>query len=330
MVSVAIRGKQEQETNEVERPASFVKSQLVLFQSRKKFAFLYCLATVTGLFCLPGVLGELSSSSPDVLTIVRMTLPLPLASLLVTAGTYILNDLVDADLDRANGKKRPIPSGLVSKKQARIFVVLAFGTAVLLTAITFRPASLIVLSLMLVIGIAYSAPKAALMKRFVIKTSSIAIFYILCALLGMTSAYSLDLAINNPILVTSVFLTLALMVFISSTLNDMGDIDGDKAAGRRTIPIVIGKDSTLKLTTILAASILAVTWIFYGAVLVTGHEGSLVTTITTTIIALIVMMTLCRMRSGQRDAEFMRRQHKKLFPFQMAVHPCLVIGFLLL
>jgi len=330
MVSVAIRGKQEQETNEVRRPASFVRSQLVLFQSRRKFALLYCLATVTGLFCLPGVLDELSSSSPDVFTIVRMTLPLPLASLLVTAGTYILNDLVDSDLDRANGKKRPIPSGLVSKEQARIFVVLAFGTAVLLTAITFRPASLIVLSLMLVIGVAYSAPKAALMKRFVIKTSSIAIFYILCALLGMTSAYSLDLAINNPIIVTSVFLTLALMVFISSTLNDMGDIEGDKAAGRRTIPIVIGKDSTLKLTTILAASILAVTWISYCAVLASGHEGSLVTTITTTIIALIVMMTLCRMRRGQRDAEFMRRQHKKLFPFQMAVHPCLVIGFFML
>jgi len=332
MITVAINGKQEQEqqTNGVRKKTSFVRSQLVLFQSRKKFAFLYCLATVTGLFCLPGVLSELSSSGPDLLTIVRMTLPLPLSSLLVTAGTYILNDLVDVDLDRANGKKRPIPSGLASKKQARIFVVLAFGMAVLITAITLRPASLIVLSLMLVIGIAYSAPKVALMKRFMIKTSSIAIFYILCALLGMTSAYSLDLAINNPILVTSVFLTLALMVFISSTLNDMGDIDGDKAVGRRTIPIVIGKDGTLKLTTILAASILALTWIFYGAILVTGNEGSLVTTITTTVIALIVMMTLCRMRHGQRNAEFMRRQHKKLFPFQMAVHPCLVIGFFML
>jgi geranylgeranylglycerol-phosphate geranylgeranyltransferase len=329
MVSVAISGKQHQETNEA-KALSFAKSQLVLFQSRKKFAFLYCLATVTGLFCLPGVLGELSSPTPDLLTIVRATLPLPIASLLVTAGTYILNDLADADLDKANGKKRPIPSGLVSKKQARIFVMLAFGTAVLLTVITFRPTSLVVLSAMLVIGIAYSMPKIALMKRFVIKTLSIAVFYILCALLGMTSTYSLDLAINNPLVVASVFLTLALMVFISSTLNDMGDTDGDRAAGRRTIPIVIGKDSTLKLTTILAASILAVTWIFYGAGRASGSEGSIVTTITTTVIALVVMMTLCRMRRGLHETEFMRKQHKKLFPFQMAIHPSLVIGTLML
>jgi geranylgeranylglycerol-phosphate geranylgeranyltransferase len=261
---------------------------------------------------------------------VRATLPLPIASLLVTAGTYILNDLVDADLDRANGKKRPIPSGLVSEKQARIFVVLAFGTAVLLTTITFRPTSLIVLSAMLVIGIAYSMPKIALMKRFVIKTLSIAVFYILCALLGMTSVYSLDLAINNPLVVASVFLTLALMVFISSTLNDMGDTDGDRAAGRRTMPIVMGKDGTLKLSIILASSILAVTWIFYGAGLATGSEGSLVTATATTGIALIVMMTLFRMRRGLQEAEFTRKQHKRLFPFQMAIHPCLVIGILML
>ena len=330
MVLVAISGEKGQQIDEARKSVSFAKSQLALFQSRKKFAFLYGLATVTGLFCLPGVFGALSSPNPDLLNILRMTLPLPLATLLVTVGTYILNDLVDADLDRANGKKRPIPSGLVSKRQAWIFVLLTFGTAAILTMITFRPISIIVVSLMLVIGISYSAPKIALMKRFIVKTSSIATFYILCSLLGMTSAYNLDSAINNPIVVASVFLTLALMVFISSTLNDMGDIDGDKAIGRRTIPIVIGKDNTLKLTTILAAGILAMTWIFYGAAMTTGREGSLITAITTSIIAVVVMVTLHGMRHGLKDAEFMRRQHAKLFPFQMAVHPCLVIGTLML
>src|SRR5216117_976765 len=203
MALVAVPGEKDHPINEAKKPVSLAKSQLVLFQSRKKFAFLYGLATVTGLFCLPGVFGALSSSNPD--------------------------------LYRANGKKRPIPSGLVSKRQAWIFVVLTFGTAAILTMITFRPISMIVVSLMLVIGISYSAPKITLMKRFIVKTSSIATFYLLCSLLGMTSAYNLDSATNNPIVVASVFLTLPLMVFISSTLNDMGDIDGDKAIGRRTI-----------------------------------------------------------------------------------------------
>jgi len=320
MRSLTIRGKQ-RKTNQT--PVSFARSQLVLFQSRKKFAFLYCLATVTGLFCIPGVLSALSSPNPNFLAIIRMTLPLPLASLLVTAGTYVMNDLVDADLDRVNGKKRPIPSGLVSKRQAQAFVAFTFGAAVLLTMSTFRPISLIIMTLMLAIGVAYSAPKIALMKRFLIKTVSIAIFYSLCALLGMTSSYNLGLAMESPVLVTNVLLTLAIMVFISSTLNDMGDLDGDKNAGRRTIPIVIGKDNTIKLTMILATTVLIETWGFYGAASITGH-GSPVTAVTTTVIALIVLMTLRRMRKGFQNAEFMRSQHKKLFPLQMAIHPSLI------
>src|SRR5690606_34385003 len=98
MMSLPTNGKQNQTANEVQ--LSFPRSQLVLFQSRKKFALLYCLATVTGLFCVPGVLGSLSSPDSDLMTIILMTLPLPFASLLVTAGTYIMNDLIDADLDR--------------------------------------------------------------------------------------------------------------------------------------------------------------------------------------------------------------------------------------
>jgi geranylgeranylglycerol-phosphate geranylgeranyltransferase len=325
MMSLTIRGKQKHATNGAQ--VSFAKSQLVLFQSRKKFALLYCLATVTGLFCIPGVMGALSSPNPNFMVIVQMTLPLPLASLLVTAGTYIMNDLVDADLDRANGKKRPIPSGLVTRRQAWAFVALAFGVAILLTAMTQRPISMIILSLMLAIGITYSMPKVALMKRFVIKTVSIAAFYMLCALFGMTSTYNFDLAITSPVLVIGVLLTLALMVFISSTLNDMGDVDGDKAAGRRTIPIVIGKDNTIKLAIGLAAGVLAMTWAFYGTALAAG-QGSLFSTIVTTSIALVLLTTLGRMRKGFQDAGLMRSHHKKLFPLQMAMHPSLITGAL--
>lgn len=327
MTSLSILGKQKHTTNEGQ--LSFPRSQLVLFQSRKKFALLYCLATVTGLFCIPGVLDASSSPNPDFVTILQMTLPLPLASLLVTAGTYIMNDLEDADLDRANGKKRPIPSGQVSKTQAWTFVLLAFGVAILLVALTGKPIGLVIVTLMLAIGITYSMPKIALMKRFVIKTVSIACFYMLCALLGMTSAYNLDIAMENPVLVIGVLLTLALMVFISSTLNDMGDVDGDKAAGRRTIPIVIGKDNTIKLTMGLAAGVLAVTWIFYVAGLPAGHS-SLFSTITTSIIASVVFTTLARIKKGFQNAEFMRSQHKKLFPLQMAMHPSIIIGVVMI
>lgn len=325
MTTLATRGKQVEEKSEA--PSSFARSQLILFQSRKKFAFLYCLATVTGLFCLPGVVDALLSPDHEFLVIVQMTLTLPIASLLATVGIYIMNDLVDVDLDKANGKNRPLSSGLVSKKQGWAFVLSTFVAAVLLTMITFRPISLIIMVLMLAIGIAYSAPKIALMKRFVIKTVSIAIFYILCALLGLTSAFNLDLALQNPLLVANVLLTLAIMVFVSSTLNDMGDIWGDKDAGRRTIPIVIGEDYTIKLTIILATAILVETWGFYGAVLIMGDRNPVtpVTSVTTSVIALIVLMTLRKMRKAIKNPEFVRSQHKKLFPLQLAIHASLIV-----
>jgi len=325
MLSFTTRGKQNQTTKETR--ISFARSQLILFQSRKKFALLYCLATMTGLFCLPGVIGALSLPNPNFIAIMQMTLPLPLASLLVTAGTYIMNDLVDADLDRANGKKRPITSGLVSRRQAWIFVALAFGTAVLLTTATLRPVSIIILVLMLTLGITYSMPRIALMKRFIIKTMSIAAFYVLCALLGMTSAYNFDLTIQSPMLVAGVVLTLTMMVFISSTLNDMGDVDGDKAAGRRTIPIVIGKENTVKLAMGLAAGVLVAAWFFYVAALAVGHSNPS-TALTTSAIALIIIKTLGRMKDGFHNAELLRSQHKKLFPLQMAIHPSMVVGML--
>jgi len=324
MSNITIPGNRKQDSNLAKTLISFAKSQLILFHSRKKFAFLYCLATVSGLFGIPGVLA--ATSDVDISTIARNTLPLPIASLLVTAGTYILNDLVDVDLDRANRKKRPIPSGTVSKKQAGIFVLLTFGTAIVLTTITFSLISITILTLMLLIGTAYSAPKIALMRRFVIKTASIASFYILCALLGITSTYNIDIAIDRPAQVASILLTLALMVFISSTLNDLGDIAGDKVAKRRTIPIVIGEERTIRLTLILAASVLCVIWAFYAASLARVHEASTLSAFTTTAITLIVMSTLLRMRKGLPNAQFMRKQHQKLFPLQMALHPSLILG----
>jgi geranylgeranylglycerol-phosphate geranylgeranyltransferase len=37
---------------------------------------------------------------------------------------------------------------------------------------------------------------------------------------------------------------LALMAFVTSPLNDLGDMKGDREAGGRTIPIVLGKKNT--------------------------------------------------------------------------------------
>ncbi len=41
------------------------------------------------------------------------------------------------------------------------------------------------------------------------------------------------------------------MVYVTSPLNDLGDVSGDKEAGKRKIPIVIGKRSIVTLSILI-------------------------------------------------------------------------------
>lgn len=326
MMRFTSNGNQRQEVRS--KQTSFAKSQWVLFQSRKKWGILYSLATVTGLFFMPGVLDAVGSEA-GMLAVFLKALPLPAISFLITVGMFVLNDFVDADLDRANGKKRPIPSGLVSKRQAWTFIISTNAAALLLSVITFNPISFLIVALMLAIGIMYSAPKIALMKRFVVKTVTIAIYYCLCAVLGITS-YGLDLALDNPVILIHTLSMLAIMIFISSTLNDLGDVDGDRAAGRRTVPIVIGKDNTIKLSMILATCMLPVTWTLYGLAAVSGGHGIIITAVLSSLFAVVVASKMAAMRRGLQDMESMRKHHKKLFPLNLVLQSNLVVGGLVL
>jgi geranylgeranylglycerol-phosphate geranylgeranyltransferase len=309
-----------------ERGVSFIRSQLILFQSRKKFGLLYSLATVAGLFCIPGVLNAMGSET-SAIALVQGIAPLPLVSLLVAVGMYILNDLVDADLDRANGKKRPLPSGLVSKRQAKSFILMTNGTAVVLSIITFNPASMMIVGAMLVIGILYSAPRIALMKRFVIKNAAIAMFYMLCALLGITSSYGIGLATSSPVVPVHVMAVFGIMIFVGSIVNDLGDIKGDRAEGRRTVPIVIGAEKTTKILMMMLASMPMISWILY----VLPPGTSIFTASAVSILSLLALMRVRAMRKGSEtiDAEFMRQQHKKWFPLHMVLQSSLVLAALL-
>jgi 4-hydroxybenzoate polyprenyltransferase len=303
---------------------SFLRSQLALLQSRKKWGLLYSLATVAGLFCIPGVAGSVASET-EIPLLAQRILPLPFISLLIATGMYILNDLVDSDLDRANGKKRPIPSGVVSKNQAWVFILWTNALAVLLSIVTFNIMSVIMVVPMLAIGSLYSAPRVALADKFVIKTLSIAVFYMLCAVLGITSSYGIELAAASPVVPIYAMLMLGMMIFISSVFNDLGDVKGDKAAGRRTIPIVIGRTNTVKMSMALVSTMAAISWATFAV----GETG-LITAILTSSFSLIVAIRMTKSLKGLDDMEFMRKEHKKIFPLHLILQSSLVIGILLI
>lgn len=327
--SVSSRGIQGIEDNTRARAeASFLRSQIILFNSRKKHGLLYSVATAAGIFCIPGILNIIGSET-DIQLLIQRILLAPLVTFMIAVGMYILNDLLDADVDKVNLKNRPIPSGRVSKKQAWTFIMLTNGAALGILISTLPIASVIFVIPMMLIGILYSTPKRiALMNRFVIKNVAIALFYMLCSMLGVTSSYGIELAINNPIVTIHTITMSGIMIFVGSTINDLGDIKGDKAAGRRTIPIVLGGENTVRVLIILLVSMPVTSWMLY--VTFVEHD-SISTMVTPTAITIVASLALLRMANIQKvfeDMKLMREQHKKWFPLYMVLQLGMVGSFL--
>src|SRR5215211_90918 len=318
-----------QQNNKARDLASFFRSQLILFNSRKKHGILYSVATAAGLFCIPGILSVMGSET-EVQLLIQRTIPLPFITLLITVGMFILNDLVDADLDKANSKNRPIPSGVVSKKQAWSFIILTNVAAVAMLMLIVTVASTILVIPMIIIGILYSMPKRiAFMNRFLLKNISIAVFYVLCIMLGISASYGIDLAINNPIIPIHMMAVSGIMIFVGSIVNDLGDTKGDKAAGRRTIPIVLGGENTIKMLIILLGSMPAISWILYGVLFVEHDTRSIITPIAVTIVASLALLRMTIIERVFEDMKLIREQHKKWFPLYMLLQSGIVVASLL-
>lgn len=318
------RCKQQNTQSRAQGSSSFFWSQLILFNSRRKHGLLYSVATAAGLFCIPGILSIMGSETEIELQIQRTILP-PFITIMIAVGMYILNDVVDADVDKANSKNRPIASGLVSKKQAWSFIILTNGAALGMVVVTLDLTSIILVVSMMLIGILYSAPRIALMSRFVLKNMAIAVFYMLCTLLGITSTYGMDLAINNPIVPIHTMAISGVMIFVGSIVNDLGDVKGDKEGGRRTIPIVLGGENTIKMLVILLLIMPVISWMIYWTFV--GHDTiTLFTPIAVTIVASLALLRMASIRKVFEDMQLMRYQHKKWFPLYIVLQTGLVVG----
>jgi geranylgeranylglycerol-phosphate geranylgeranyltransferase len=338
-----------------------LRSQIILFNSRKKWGLLFALATISGLFCVPvgldQILNNPSASLKGAILISKIGL-LPISTLLIITGMYVFNDLIDADLDRMNGKtKRPIPSGNVSKRDALIFVITINLIGISIPLFTGNMIGILFTSIIALIGVLYSVPKISLKDKFVIKTCAIAIA-MMCSLLVGSSIY-LDeyfkIGINGLIyddyhpptqaqlllLLFPIFsgLMLALMVFVTSPLNDLGDIRGDKDAGRRTIPIVIGKENTVRLSILIALGMAISSWVLYVATISTppleyndinvysSSTSILVLPLAVSLTCLLTVFHLINVLKKLDDQKYVRDSvTKKSMPLHILLQVSLVIG----
>ncbi len=170
------------------------------------------------------------------------------ASYLIMLAIYTYNDVVDLKVDRINAPNRPLVSGRVSKKGVIRLVSILNGTALLITSMinfyTMATASVLIL-----LGVAYSHPKTSYKDIFPLKTLLTATGAALVSLMGGLAAGNLSPYIIYAATVFFVFES------ILAPLGDIHDVKGDRAAGRRTFPIVLGLRPTIVMMIMMSALI---------------------------------------------------------------------------
>jgi 4-hydroxybenzoate polyprenyltransferase len=150
---------------------------------------------------------------------------------------YLLNGVTDIDEDRINGSKRPIASGLLTPRQA---IVVARGAALLalVCAAVHGVALLVPLVALMLLGYGYSAPSFAWKSRTNTAMAVVLASGLLTYFAGWVVAQ--EASSRVPVLVFAAAMT-AWMGLVGTLAKDFSDVEGDAAAGRRSVLVTRGQ-----------------------------------------------------------------------------------------
>lgn len=135
---------------------------------------------------------------------------------------YTLNSITDVVEDSANKPWRPLPSGVISRRDAVLWLIfLTFGT-IIGSVVLFEGLEKLLVFSVLIFGVAYSLPPLTLKKRGLTA----------CFVTGVGIAYPMIIAGGKGFLPCSV--SLLLHVLGVTALKDLSDTEGDVLAGRKS------------------------------------------------------------------------------------------------
>ena len=160
----------------------------------------------------------------------------------ISATGLILNDYFDYDIDKINSPERPLPSGLVTKREviwlASVIAILGLAFGFMISTL-----ALLVAFIVWVVGFLYN-------WRF--KRSGLSGNILVCFSVGMTFIF-------GGIVVGNVFDKVVWWFAALTMLFDLGeeiaadamDIKGDSQAGSRSIAIIWGQQKAFKLSGVI-------------------------------------------------------------------------------
>ena len=163
---------------------------------------------------------------------------LSLTFFMIGAGFNGLNDIVDVEADRISRPERPLPSNRLKMDHAVKLTAAFFLLSFLPLILLLRFLSLVTLMLLAVdyvLVIFYSIPPQ-LKKIMLLSNAVIGAHH---TLLPLLAAWSISKPLSSvPI---NVVLALFFMAWGTHIMEDFEDIEGDKAVGIKTLPIVLGR-----------------------------------------------------------------------------------------
>lgn len=179
------------------------------------------------------------------------SIPVVLAMLAVffeTAAGNVINDYFDYKIDLINKPDRPIPSGRISLKNGRNYGYFLFfmgtvcGFFISYLTNNWIPFAIVLFADVVLYLYAYKLKSTPLLGNLTV---------------GFMTGFGFvfgGFSINNPtIIMTSIFLGFFALVMTTAReiIKDIEDIEGDKADGARTLPILIGAKKPAILAAIL-------------------------------------------------------------------------------
>ena len=170
-----------------------------------------------------------------------------------------INDLVDVDIDAVSNKDRPLITRKISVSQMKQTNVLLFilmlltgylaGHHTLFAILTFTGAYYV-----------YSAPPLRL-KRIPGVQSILVAFATVAIFVG--GFFLLSASQTADLLPLDLTLMILLIFALVVNVKDLKDIDGDRAAGIATLPVILGMEKAQQVIgTFIAASFLLLGWMF--------------------------------------------------------------------
>jgi len=156
--------------------------------------------------------------------------PLMLAAIigcLVCAFGNVVNDLQDIEIDKINNPKRPLASGQLDKKNAKIFALFLFIISSLFSI------SLGVLPFLLVVGVLILLFLYALYFKKIIFGN-----FVVALIAGLSFIFG-GLVTENPWAIIP-FLFSFFIHWPREVIKDIIDIKGDKSVGVVSLPIALG------------------------------------------------------------------------------------------